>query len=648
MMTKRTVCAIGLAMSSLSLSAATPELLKNTGFEQFENGQFANWSMPKTHFRLGENEGSNGARGLVFENADDTNYYGMVIQQIPFEVGQRYAFSVWIKSEATSRQIFGIECYGENNKWLGGSYQRTTGREPGDEPKWIQIKGVSKAIPEGTVRCQACIGVGNNTRPGRGCIGKVCIDNASVRLFEPDVYGGFFCSAYRNMAADGKVTFRAALNVKGRRDKVSAKFAYFGADGQKRIVDAPVLRDDAAILELPVADLAMGRHPVGFELKDADGKRLGGETLEFERVSALPKRHAYLDGRRRLIVDGKPFFLLGLFCQLMPEEAVEKLSASPFNAVMPYGRPTREMLDRCEASNIKVVFSIDKYYHFLSSRPKEITNEKNADEIALAKVNELKDHPAIIAWYLNDEIAVDRMPILERRYELVKRADPDRPCWTLLCEMDHVHEYMKTFDVVGTDPYPVPLSPIGMAANWTEQTKAETYDVRPLWQIPQMFDWTRYDRANARYPTREEMVNMSWQCLAAGANGLIYYTFYGVYPKGYYAGDEKFGWDRWLANCQAAATVQPFVPVFLSDEDEPRVTCLSKDAVARAWRYRGNTFVAIVNRGREPVKGQVALADAHKELFPAFEQGGSKGALADEKTIDFELSGLGVLVLRLR
>lgn len=646
-----------VALMTVSAGGATSgaesgrrELLKNCGFEEWRNGRCVDWNVPKVHFRLGENEGFNGARGLVFENADDTNFYGMVTQTFAAEPGKRYEMSVWVaKEHATSRVQIGIECWGKDGKWLGGTYQNDGGAL--DQAKtcdWFELKSISKPIPEGTERCGVNVAVGNSTRPGWGCIGKVAIDNVSVREYVPEVFGGLFSSAYRGQAADGKVTFRAVINVAGRRDSVSARFAYFAADGAKRIVDAPVLTDAAASLELDVKDLAMGSHPVGFELTDADGRRLGGAAIPFERLARLPERYSYLDGRGRLIVAGKPFFPLGLFCSLMPPASLEKVAASPFNAVMPYGRPDRDMLDRCESAGVKVVFSVDKYYHFLKSRPPEATDEKSADAAAVAKVNEFKDHPAIIAWYSNDEIAIDRMPILERRYELLKATDPGRPVWTLLCEMSHVHEYMRTFDVIGTDPYPVPLSDISMAADWTRATVAETYGVRPVWQVPQMFDWTRYDRRNARYPTKEEMINMSWQCLANGANGLIWYMFYGVYPKGVYDGEELFGWDKWLDCCATAATVEPFVPVFLSEDDEPAVSCSVKSASARAWSYRGSVFLAVVNNTRERISGEASLRGSFKVLERGFAQGEGEVRLAAPDRVAFSLDGLAVRVLRLR
>jgi len=43
-----------------------------------------------------------------------------------------------------------------------------------------------------------------------------------------------------------------------------------------------------------------------------------------------------MDRHHRLIVDGKPFFPIGMFAGLPTEEDLQRISASPFNCLMPY------------------------------------------------------------------------------------------------------------------------------------------------------------------------------------------------------------------------------------------------------------------------------------------------------------------------
>ena len=104
---------------------------------------------------------------------------------------------------------------------------------------------------------------------------------------------------------------------------------------------------------------------------------------------------------------------------------------------------------------------------------------------------------------------------------------------------------------VGTDPYPIPSAPIGNVALWTRTTDDEVMGLKPIWQVPQAFAWADCrgpDSKNDRFPTREEMLNMTWQCVANGANGIVYWCYRLLYKKG------KFMVDRWADICAAAAT----------------------------------------------------------------------------------------------
>jgi len=49
-----------------------------------------------------------------------------------------------------------------------------------------------------------------------------------------------------------------------------------------------------------------------------------------------PTARCWMDRHHRLIVDGKPFFPIGMFAGLPTEEDLQRISASPFNCLMPY------------------------------------------------------------------------------------------------------------------------------------------------------------------------------------------------------------------------------------------------------------------------------------------------------------------------
>ena len=117
--------------------------------------------------------------------------------------------------------------------------------------------------------------------------------------------------------------------------------------------------------------------------------------------------------------------------------------------------------------------------------------------------------------------------------------------------------YLPAFDVASADPYPISRDPISMVSDWTEHVRKGTKGRRAIWMIPQIFDYRNYGRKDAHTPTREEMRNMTWQCIVGGANGIIYFK-YGDLAKNPF-GDATFE-SRWADVQAVAQKVKDFMP----------------------------------------------------------------------------------------
>ena len=611
-------------------SSLAAELLTNGSFEDVTGGRTVGWSAPE-HYAFAEGVGMNGTRGIVYENRDDKDFYKYPSAAIPFERGKRYEYSVWAKTEdLAGRAQLCVEWYDANDKWLSGSYQGGFG----GTRDWTQLKGVTPPIPAEAASVRIAFLV------TKGGLGKVWFDDVSVKPLERPAFGGLYSSAYRNLAADGKVRFHAAVNLK---DVTGAKvvFSYRDAGGDMRQVKPTRLTENAAVLEIEAAHLARGTNPVVCELIGGNGRKIGGGSLDFTRVDELPKRRTWFDGKRRTIVDGKPFFPLGIYMVGVNEQSFPTFLTGPFNCIMPYVEPSVRQLDYCRANGIEVIYPVNSVWSWHKHRPKGVNSDDEAQAYVERVVNEKKDHPAILAWYCNDEISLEKFPQLLARQQLLERIDPGHPTWTVLYQYGEVRGYYPTFDVVGTDPYPVPMSPIGNVAMWTRTTDEEVMGLKPIWQVPQAFAWADCrgpERKNDRFPTREEMVNMSWQCVANGANGLVYWCYRLLYKDG------KFLADRWADICAAAASVKPYAPVILSEEEPPKVTGATEELSVRAWRYQGKLYLAVVNNTRNPVTGEIGLDE---DIGAVTTLQGSPGcSRKDPRTVSVSLEGLGIAFIR--
>ena len=221
------------------------------------------------------------------------------------------------------------------------------------------------------------------------------------------------------------------------------------------------------------------------------------------------------------------------------------------------------------------------------------------------RVRAYRDHPALLAWYLNDELPQSFMPQLNAHQRFVEEEDPDHPTWVVLYQYREVNDYRDSFDVIGTDPYPIGRSPASDAGRWTAETFRQVHGSRPVWQVPQVFNWANYRSVTApsdqhRTPTFEEMRSMAWQCIAEGATGLIFYSWYDIQRNP----DVPFP-VQWERLKRIAAEIDRHAPVLLSAEPAPLVQVAGEtpDAACPPWlhwtvrRHGGRVYLFVVNNG---------------------------------------------------
>ena len=158
---------------------------------------------------------------------------------------------------------------------------------------------------------------------------------------------------------------------------------------------------------------------------------------------------------------------------------------------------------------------------------------------------------------------------LAARRELLEELDPGHPTWVVLYQVDEVRQYLPSFHAIGTDPYPIPARPVALAGQWTRKTVDGVCGARPVWMVPQVFNWANYkktpeEKAQHRAPTLDEMRSMAWQCIAEGANGLVFYSWFDLHKDATTPFDEPRARVK-----QLAAGIAPLTPVLLSLDADP-------------------------------------------------------------------------------
>ena len=450
--------------------------------------------------------------------------------------------------------------------------------------------------------------IGKSVGIDGGCALKLCGKGRKARVSQDvDVVPG--------------KSYRLSADIKASGGETCVFAEWFGEDGKwkggfycRHVSDTEGKWHHSEKISKPIA-AGVSKLRIYAQHKTKDAGEAIVDNLVFEELALPPEPDAdkvpyryrnggnanarvRIDEKNRAIVDGKPFFPLGVYGGIA-EHDIGRLAESPFNTLMVYSFPKISELDRAQKHGLKVIAGVNFVWADNPFRPKAVKTDADAEAWLAKYVSTIKGHDALLAWYLFDEPPVTEVPKFARRRELMQKMDPDHPCWGAMNNPQLAAWYLPAFDVASADPYPISRDPISMVSDWTEHVRKGTKGRRAIWMIPQIFDYRNYGRKDAHTPTREEMRNMTWQCIVGGANGIIYFK-YGDLAKNPF-GDATFE-SRWADVQAVAQEVKDFMPLLLSGEDAPAVKVSNGDVRARAFRCAGEVWVAAVNlSGRDAI-----------------------------------------------
>ena len=625
-------------LSSLgsALFAGTPVEIVNAGFEQTgADGAAIGWSA-HPNWRVVRGAGHNGSNGIAFECADGSaRRPGRPQQRISLKPGKRYRISALAKAEdiRTDRPstymglTILVSGYDAQGKWVFDDIARPCARGTGGD--WVKLEGVTRKVPDNVA--YALVQPHAPQALGRGVM-----DNFLVCEAEEAPVVGVYSSAYRNEAAEGKVAFHAALNLDSDRkpSDYSAAFLYEDARGKASSAPGRIVSSGEAAVELDVKGLALGTHEVVCAVS-LGGKEIGRAAVPFVRVRKATPRKVGVDRIHRTIVDGKPFFPLGMYFHEVTPSNLDIYAQAPFNTVLSYRQLDSAALDLCHARGYKVIYNLQGGM-----------NDPDAGKVWVSgRVAALKDHPALLAWYTNDERPISEIPKLAQRQRWIEALDPDHPTWSVQDVAAEVRGYMPTCDILGLDPYPVSEWPVGKVIRTIRQGRAGTFGIRPVWAVPQAFGWNWLHRTTGQdqlAPTRAQLANMTWQAIAGGANGLVCYSFYAVHePHSTCNNADEFTWKDL---CGVVREVKKCEEILLADGIPVEVSGAPEALGVRAWSHRGADYLLVVNGTEARLAASLKLSRRFTRVSAAF---GPAPSLAGD-VLDVDFPPLAYSMLRLK
>lgn len=302
------------------------------------------------------------------------------------------------------------------------------------------------------------------------------------------------------------------------------------------------------------------------------------------------------------LVDGKPFFPLGLYIGNGPAtkeayQELDEISKSPFNTILNYEinsgntEQIRNYLDAVNSSGLKIIYSIKDFYEGTKYYPKKLDKYKGEDEMTRGIINEFKDHPSILAWYHNDELPEKYTSRLKRRYKMIKDLDKNHPTWSVIFQINNAKSYLDTTDIIGIDPYPIPNKPISLVSDWIKIINDTSESKKPMWVALQAHNTSIYLKDNHRSPAYEEMRCMAYQAIVNEAKGLIFYSYFDLKR-------DPIGFEhRWADVEKLGSEIKSLIPIILSTEKATKVQILSgsKNIHYTTKYYNKNIYIIAVN-----------------------------------------------------
>ena len=653
-------CLLGLSfLATPALHAEEPSsapLLKNGNFELGEEG----WKLGKGYV-IEQGGGRSSTRALYFERTDKADK-AFTYQKINVVPGAKYKFSAWmryLRPEGDSKgATLGMEFYDETGKFIKATYP------PGliSAQDWTKVEG-SAVVPDNATSARFVLMIRKEQ------IGEAWFEDVELKLDEPVIQLNLISPAISTITPQsGLVRFNVYCEdpaLRKRSDELTLRVEATAGGNTLKTVTSPVsaMRAEADLSGLPV-----GEAEVKLTLLDPKNNRtLLEKTVPLTVAPAdrpVPANACLIDAQGRAIVNGKPYLPVGLYIDNFIKEDLDRIGASPFNCIMPYhvmvGRfdktqqPTiesiRECLDYSHEKGLKVLFGT-QWAHEGIRNALTYWMGAQGDTAVITKVVEIfKDHHALLAWYLCDELPVSMKDRLEKRRALVNRLDPFHPTWSVFYQNDDLPFYGDGQDVIGVDNYPVKFADNVQMKIVAKQMDAVDLTGLPTWVVPQAHNMGTFEAKDAedakRFldPTEDQMLSMSLYMAARGAKGFIFYAgnLLAMTEEVFYAPNRNRIKDapapqadadyarRWAELSRVGGVLRGFEPFLLADKPAPEVKLEVEkgEVVAREFRdAEGNVRILIAGVG--PGESQAVITTTAP--MPLTSSNGKTVALGDNK-----------------
>lgn len=445
-------------------------------------------------------------------------------------------------------------------------------------------------------------------------------------------------------APKAKTKVQSRMNYFTERDSL-ATVIITGNEAPGRAVlegtDAPLTltRSGELTYTFPLAVLQQGDNTLRI--------RVGDSTYRV-RLTRLPYKDNgvqidYLTGMLR--TDGLPVVPSGFYCYspvqptLQEEEVVKGMNLiSPYQNIGKQPRKERLVyLDRAAQLGMKVNYNLLSIAGGGGGAKAAATDKAKKMELLRDEIRALKDHPAILSWYVADEPEGQGISAetLEEIYDIIRAEDPYHPISLVIMSAGPGRHYANSCDVIMADTYPVPNSAASDVIGTIRGLQDELQYEKSIWYVPQTFGGAEFW---PREPTPAEIRMMTWGAALEGARGFQAFTRHGLngFPK------NQFMWETYTKACREIQELTPFFD--RGTESKPRIIS-DAQLDARVYTLGEQMAVVILNPQAKPAAYKIVLPKPFNGTAYDLSDNSTKEVV--NGTIDGTLAPFGVQILKL-
>ncbi len=302
-----------------------------------------------------------------------------------------------------------------------------------------------------------------------------------------------------------------------------------------------------------------------------------------------------IDQHGRFLVDGRPYLMHSFGLEFVSSlDVLDFVARAGWRDVCIQMYPKQSVaeltgiFDRCARVGLRLIPWLDG---------------RISREHFTAIIKALKDHPALLCWYVIDEPSgKEGIAEAAARQRLAKELDPAHPAY-----INYLSDRLtqQDGDLFSTDVYPIPHgSPMDAVRAVAAMQSAAVKRHVPVWMWLQ---GTGHAYWMDREPSPRELSLMTYGSLLAGARGIYWFA---QVPR------TKECFAEMRALC---VELERLEPVLGSLETAPALTCDSKAVMGQAFRHEGRLWVIAVNTTAAAHSATFSLAGATGQAEVVFE-----------------------------